>query len=83
MAARHQYLVHCAACDRAFWQDEQDAPLPAHSAWERRAATTYETGPYCEGSLRAGEWIAEGDGPLTGRPATPPRPAGAASPGSQ
>jgi hypothetical protein len=68
VAEGQRYLVHCSACDRAFWQAEQDAPLPEHSRWERRAVAHHDTRQRCDGSARRGHWIAEGEGPPTGWP---------------
>jgi hypothetical protein len=56
-----RYLVRCARCDRAFWQDSRDVPVPEHSRWERRVAVHRDTGSRCDGSMQRGYWIAEGD----------------------
>jgi hypothetical protein len=76
-----RYLVRCARCDQAFWQDSRDVPVPEHSRWERRVAAHRDTGSRCDGSMRRGYWIAEGEdsspvGLLTraGRPAAALRP---------
>lgn len=63
-----RYLVHCARCDRAFWQAARDAPVPEHSRWDRRATTQHAAESRCDGSVQPGYWIAEGAGPLTGWP---------------
>ena len=65
-----RYLVRCARCDRAFWQDSRDVPVPEHSRWERRVTAHRDTGSRCDGSMRRGYWIAEGEDPL---PDWPPR----------
>ena len=63
-----RYLVRCARCDRAFWQDSRDAPVPEHTRWERRVTAHRDTGRRCDGSMRRGYWIAEGEGPLADWP---------------
>ena len=64
-----RYLVRCARCDRAFWQANHDALLPEHTRWERRVTAHRDTGRRCDGSMRRGYWIAEGEGPLANWPA--------------
>jgi len=61
-----RYLVRCDHCDRAFWRDARDAPIPAHNRWERRATAHRDRQARCDGSGREGVWVAEGEGPLTG-----------------
>jgi hypothetical protein len=56
-----RYLVCCARCDRAFWQDSRDVPVPERSRWERRVAVHRDTGSRCDGGVRRGYWIAEAD----------------------
>ena len=63
-----RYLVRCARCDRAFWQDSREMPVPEHSRWERRVAVHLDTGSHCDGSMRRGYWIAEGEGAPTDWP---------------
>jgi hypothetical protein len=59
------YLVRCADCDRAFWQDVRDAPVPEHGRWERRAFAHRDMGARCDGSGGEGVWVAEGEGSPT------------------
>jgi hypothetical protein len=63
-----RYLVRCGRCDRAFWQDGRDVPVPEHSRWQRRVTAQRDSGSRCDGSMRQGYWIAEGEGPLVGWP---------------
>lgn len=65
------YLVRCARCDRAFWQEDRGAPVPDHARWDRRSDRASEATDRCPGSERPGHWIAEGDGPLTSWPRRP------------
>ena len=58
------YLVRCADCDRAFWQDARDEPVPEHGRWERRTFAHHDTGTRCDGSGGGGVWVAEGGGLL-------------------
>jgi hypothetical protein len=55
------YLVHCAYCDRALWQDSGDVPVPEHSRWERCVAVQHDMGSRCDGNMRRGYRIAEGE----------------------
>jgi hypothetical protein len=63
-----RYLVRCAHCDRAFWQDSRDVPVPEHTRWERRVSAQRLPVLRCDGSKRQGYWIAEGEGLLADWP---------------
>jgi len=62
-----RYLVRCAHCDRAFWLDAKESPLPEHGPWDRRTwDQPREASGRCVGSGAPGYWIGEGEGPLSG-----------------
>lgn len=58
------YFVRCASCDRAFWQQDREAPVPVHPYWDRRIAAQPVRAERCDGSERPGYWIGEGQEPL-------------------
>jgi hypothetical protein len=66
-----RYLVRCLVCDRAFWLEAREAPVPLHSRWNRRLQRAQADGDRCGGSACPGFWIGEGDGPLAGWPDYP------------